>query len=355
MDKKYRIVFLYTEVAGYTLSCISALIKNFPVEVHLVRWPLNKEAPFDFRFPDQLTVYTRTDYSDVHLLQLVNDLQPDLIFTSGWVDKGYKEIAKRFKSKIPVIVGIDNQWEGSLRQRIAVLFRSMAIKPYFTHAWVPGAAQRKFALKLGFAEQNILNGLYAADVNFFSEWYSEFKTLKEKSFPKRFIYVGRYLRHKGIYEMWQAFIELQKESPNDWELWCLGTGDEYDQRIEHDQIKHFGFVQPEEIRNFVKDTGVFILPSQFEPWGVVVHEFSASGFPLILSEKVGSASVFLEENKNGFLIQPGNASSIKSAMKKIMNLSPADLLTMSAYSNTRAKAIHPEKWATDLFTLVKSK
>ena len=352
MDKKSRIVFLYTEIAGYVLSCISELMKNYPVEVHLVRWPLNSEAPFDFKFPDQLHVYNRKEYSDVHLMQLISDLNPDMIYTSGWVDKGYKEVCKRFRSKIPIVVGIDNQWDASIRQRIAVLFRGFLIKPFFSHAWVPGESQMKFASKLGFKKENILTGLYSADVSFFNTYYEEFKKVKSQNFPKRFIYVGRYLPFKGIYEMWNAFIELQNENPNDWELWCLGTGDEFDKRIEHDKIKHFGFVQPNEIKGFIEKSGVFILPSQFEPWGVVVHEFSASGFPLICSKKVGSASVFLDENKNGFFIEPGNQNSIKSAMQKIMKLTDQELVNMSEQSNKKANLISPKKWASDFYSLL---
>ena len=44
--------------------------------------------------------------------------------------------------------------------------------------------------------------------------------------------------------MWNAFVKWQQNNPSDWELWCVGTGDEWENKVEHDKIKHFGFIQP---------------------------------------------------------------------------------------------------------------
>ena len=108
---------------------------------------------------------------------------------------------------------------------------------------------------------------------------------RKKNFPKRFLYVGRYYDFKGVKTLWDAFIQLQVENPNDWELWCLGNGDL--EPLEHPKIKHLGFMQPEDLDKIISETGIFILPSLFEPWGVVVQEYAAAGYPLILSNQIG--------------------------------------------------------------------
>ena len=344
--KKY--LFLYTELAAYFISCLEELINTGRAEVHLVRWPLNKEAPFDFRFPEQLRVYNKKDLNAEKLIQLADKISPDFIFCSGWVDKEYLSVCKKWKNKIPVVVGLDNQWEGTLRQRIAALMSFLFIKPYFNNAWVPGEPQKKFAQHLGFKDENIRTGFYVADTKHFNRFYNSYAADKKNSFPKRFIYVGRYLAFKGIFEMWNAFIELKKEEPNDWELWCLGTGDLWDQRITHESIRHFGFVQPAEMENFIRETGVFILPSTFEPWGVVVHEFAASGFPILCSEKVGAASLFLNANRNGFIFTPGNKEEIKRSMRNIMTKTDEELNRMSWESYTVSQALTVTTWVNTL-------
>ena len=59
----HRIVFLYTELAGYFLACINELTKRDDVEVHIFRWPVNKEAPFNFNFNNKVKIYNRNDFN----------------------------------------------------------------------------------------------------------------------------------------------------------------------------------------------------------------------------------------------------------------------------------------------------
>jgi glycosyltransferase involved in cell wall biosynthesis len=350
MEKK-KIVFLYSELATYFLACIEKLSQQATVEIHIVRWPVNKEAPFHFTLSDTIKIYDRSDYTDICQLQnVVTSIDPSIIYCSGWVDKGYLKVCKQFKKKIPVIVGFDNQWKGTLKQQLAVLISPFKILNHFSHCWVPGDLQLKYALHLGFSRSAILNGFYSCDFDFFHEQYIANKQQKEKQFPKRFIYVGRYVQHKGIADLWQAFIELQAEQPNSWELWCLGTGDV--KPLAHPKIRHIGFVQPAAMADFIKDTGVFVLPSHAEPWGVVIHEFAAAGFPIICSDEVGARTTFVENNLNGYIYASGNIEELKSAMARIINSSEEKLNGMSKESVSKAKLITPGTWAKQLISLL---
>jgi glycosyltransferase involved in cell wall biosynthesis len=213
----------------------------------------------------------------------------------------------------------------------------------FSHVWVPGNIQKTYALKLGFKEQQIRMGFYSADTNYFSSLYDSIKEEKKKYFPKRFIYVGRYYDFKGISNLWNAFIDLQNENPNEWELWCLGTGTVAP--VNHPKIKHFGFVQPGDLLEYVKNTGVFVMPSLFEPWGVALHEFAAMGFPLVVSDSVGASEVFVKDKVNGFLFQAEKTDSLKEKLKTIMQLTSEQLTLMGDESRKRALLITPDKWA----------
>ncbi len=347
-------LFLYTEIAEYFLSCCSELSKYG--DVHIVRWPVNKEAPFQFKVNEKIKLYTKTDYSQEQLTVLVSTIQPDVIVCSGWIDKDYLKITKAYFSKIPTIMSCDTHWNGSFKQRLATVISRFTLLTIFSHAWVPGKIQKQYVLNLGFKESNIQKGFYSCDLDYFESVYQSQKIQKLNNFPKRFLYVGRYYEFKGIKELWQAFIELQNEQPNDpiaigWELWCLGIGDI--EPINHPKIKHFGFVQPKDLANYTSQTGVFILPSRFEPWGVVVHEFAASGFPLLLSNQVGAKEQFLQEGKNGFTFESGNVNDIKQALKNIMSTEESDLIAMSDYSNTLSKTISPKSWVESLLRMVR--
>ena len=135
---------------------------------------------------------------------------------------------------------------------------------------------------------------------------------------------------------------MQTEEPNEWELWCLGAGNL--EPAEHPKIKHFGFVQPKDLEPILEQCGVFVLPSRFEPWGVVAHEYAAAGFPLLLSDEVGAKEAFLEEGKNGFVFNSSNPKELKNVLKKVINLSSKELILMSEKSHHLAQYNSPEIW-----------
>lgn len=350
MEKK-KIVFLYSEIATYFLACVEKLAENFAVEIHIVRWPVNKEAPFEFKRSPAIKMYNRSDYETTDKLeQLVASIQPQVIYCSGWMDKGYLHVCKQYRFNIPVIVGFDNQWKGTFKQWIAVLLSPFKIRNHFSHCWVPGELQYSYALRLGFPKSNILTGFYSCDVDFFNSQYKIYQQQKQANFPKRFLYVGRYVASKGVTDLWMAFKELQEEQPNEWELWCLGTGDV--EPVKHPKIKHYGFVQPAELPKFIEQTGVFVLPSHFEPWGVVVHEYAAAGFPIICSDEVGARTTFVENNLNGYIYASGNRNALKTALTAIVNSSEEKLNKMSAESLKKASLITPDLWAKQLISVL---
>lgn len=340
-----RILFLYTEIAGYFLACVNELAKQ-GADVHIVRWPVNKEAPFNFDPGCNVNLYERKKFDATSLVSLMNNIDPDIIVCSGWIDKEYVKACRNYKGKAVKIVTLDNQWKGTLKQRIATLISRFTLLKIFSHAWVPGILQAEYAHRLGFSKDHTLTGFYSADHTYFHAQYLRNREKKKERFPGRFLYVGRYYAFKGVQDLWEAFAELQQEEPNEWELWCLGTGDLAP--YQHPKIKHFGFVQPSEMGRFVSETGVFILPSHFEPWGVVVHEFAASGFPLVCSDEVGARTAFVEENYNGYIYRAGDKEELKKVLRTIMKHSQSDLFEMGERSVEKAKQVTPEKWAATL-------
>ncbi len=346
------VLFLYTEIADYFLASCKALLKK-GVAVHVVRWPVNKEAPFQFTYPEGMHIYERSDYSNEELITLSEKIRPDIIVCSGWVDKGYLTVCKKFNGKTTTVLALDNHWRGDWKQRIASIISPFFLRSRFSSCWVPGDLQYDYAKRLSFSDKEISKGFYSCDFDLFYEQYSSNKAQKELYFPKRFIFVGRYYEFKGIKDLWTAFIELQQEMPNEWELWCLGTGDV--EPVKHEKVKHFGFVQSKELPGYIKETGVFVLPSHFEPWGVVVHEYAAAGFPIICSNKVGARGAFVENNVNGYIYKSGDISELKESLKKIINTSDQDLFKMGTKSVEKAKTNTPEIWADTLIGMMGSK
>ena len=339
------ILFLYTELAGYLESGIKELAKQVN-SIHIVRFPVNTEAPFKFNFPENVILYERNNYSANQLIKLAKTINPDIIFSCGWIDKDYLKVCRYFKGKIPTVMTMDNQWFGTIKQRIMQIISPFFLHSIYSHVGVPGKPQKEYALKLSFKPEQIKEGFYSADVPLFAP-EAKYR-METQSFPHRFIYVGRYIPVKGLDLLFEAFTELANEYDNDWELWCAGTGEQFEQRVIHPKIKHFGFLQPVELKEKLRNAGVFILPSRFEPWGVVVHEMAAAGFPMICSSAVGAATKYLEHEKNGYIFKNGNKNELKEMMKKVMQTDDKTLCEMAKHSYKLGISYTPKDWVENV-------
>jgi glycosyltransferase involved in cell wall biosynthesis len=353
MNRKKKIVFLYFELAGYFLACANRLLEMYDVEIHIVNYPVKAVAPFIFDENPNIKFYASEKFNRKQLFDLLHEIDPDLLYVCGWSNKDYVAVARSFRKKIPVVLTMDNPWRATLKQQIAALFGGFYLKSVFTHCWVPGEPNAVYARKLGFKGDQLMLGMYSADYNLFHNYYLQVKDKKQESFPHRFLFAGRYTPLKGVSELWQAFVELQSEMPNDWELWCIGKGELDDQFPVHGKIKNFGFIQPGEMKHYLENTGVFLLPAHYEHWGVVVHEFAAAGFPMICTTTTSAATAFLQNNYNGFVIEPYSVSEIKNALKKMILLSDADLNKMANNSVKLAGSITPTSWSESLMKLLK--
>lgn len=347
-----RILFLYTELAPYFLACADRLVKDHGVEVHIVRRPVNREAPFAMRVPEGVQLHERSALTGKALIDLARDLKPAAVFCSGWVDKGYLAACRAMRRLgTPTIMCFDTAWVGDLRQEMAVLLARFWLPRTFSHAWVTANPQALYARKLGFRNSRIRKGAYSAAVDRFAPLFDRFKNAKAAAFPHRFLCVARYIATKGHQDLCDAFDALCREGrAGDWELWFAGTGDLYDQVTTspsgaNPRILHLGFVQPAETPAIIEQCGVFVLPSTFEPWGVVVHEYAAAGMPLVLSHRVGAAEMFLVEGENGQRFPAGDVAGLKKALQWIISRHDADLAHMGERSAAVARGWDPGRWA----------
>lgn len=346
MSPQKNILVLYTELAYYTVKCFSELASTYDVNIHILRQPVNKSAPFKFELNHpNIHYHNAYDYDLKKLLQLYNELKPQLIYCAGWTNKTYLKLCKLKHKECKTLLGFDTPWNGSLRQQAGSLYAKVFITPYFNYAFVPGKVQSVLAAKMGFKEKQIITGAYSADVDLYS------KAFVSGDRPKVLLFVGRYAPEKWINQLCSTFIKLKNHGVlPDWKLHCVGVGS---YKIpEHESVLDLGFKQPDELMEEIKKSGIFVLPSVFEPWGVVVHEMAAAGLPLILSDAVGSSEVFLISGKNGFSFKADNIDDMEEVIEKMCNLNPETLKEMGAESHRLAKAITPLTWTQTLYKLI---
>mgnify|MGYP001108129582 CR=1 FL=1 len=352
--RKLSILYLYSEVMGYTIVTILALIKK-GAEVHVVYKDTDNKTPYILSGFENLYLYRRSRYTQRTLKQLAKRVDPQITVVSGWVDKEYLNVARELRRERKVVVcGLDGQWQGSLRQQFArILGWFSYFHRFFSNAWVAGVYQYEYARKLNFSKNEIIFDLYSADLDLFARIRNGPSEMKKTEYPHRFLFVGRLEPVKGLDVLLRAW-SLLGEQRKDWELHLIGNGSLRDELIENPGVVVKDFLQPSELINEFSNAGCFILPSRAEPWGVVVHESAAAGLPLICSDVVGAAVSFLIDGSNGYLFKSSDFLDLSSKLLNMIQADDEDIRKMGQISARLSKKITSDSSAANLLSLYRN-
>lgn len=285
-----KILFLYTEMAGYMQSTIEGLASN-GCEVDVVVWRKKKLTSFEPDAIEGVTWHERDHFSVRDLVALIGR-RYSLIYVSGWQDKGYAlglMVARLRGIRTKVVCGFDDQWSGTFKQMLGCLIMKVGLRSMlFDIAWVAGPRQYEFARRLGFSTHSIIFHLLSCDDSFFLA-DEELITVEKLN---RFIYVGSFTHRKGFDVLLDAFQIYRTKFNGSWDLLCIGTNVENFSVNPACNVTLADFADKASVKAEMLKSRIFVLPSRQDQWGVVVHEAAAVGLPLILTSGVGAGDVF---------------------------------------------------------------
>ncbi|MEX0929742.1 MAG: glycosyltransferase family 4 protein [Balneolales bacterium] len=344
-----RVAILYSELAGYTMACLNALKKDHDVEILVCYWPPAPDAPFAFGQIDVVDhAYPKDKYTLNQLKGIVERFDPHVVVVSGWMDQDYLKIARGLKRKgIPVISGLDASWKGSLRQQILGLLGPWYLKRYINTFWVTGERQAQYAKRLAFKGKNLRYGLYCCDWSRFARSYF----LQDEQTEDAFLFVGRYIPIKGIHILLEAYKRYRDRVENPWKLYCAGAGELKEEVERVPGVVNLGFIQPDDLPGIMQRSRVFVLPSLYEPWGVVIQEAAASGLPVICSDACGAGPHLVQDGYNGCIVESGNTGHLTECLVAMSSLGYDEYARMSEGSFELSKQFRPERWATTLMSM----
>ena len=349
-----RILYLYTELMGYNLPVLRQLVERYGASIDVIHWNRNKLTPYTPDAIPGVTFHERSALTPAGMVELALKLSPQVVYITAWMDRGYLPVARALKARgVPVVTGLDSQWTGSLRQRLGAQLVRWVYKPrYFSHVWVPGPLQFEYAARIGFHKDEVICNLLAGDSALFSRAARERASLSPGGCPHSFLFVGRFAQDKGIDILVSAYDIYRQRYGGTWGLTCVGNGPMRSLLDNHPGVVVEPFLSQSELVERALRAGAFVLPSRYEPWGVVVHEFATAGMPLILSGKVGARLQFLIDGYNGYTIPADTAESLAATMHRLSALDDARLIDMGAASARLAQAITPEIAAASLMSVV---
>ena len=169
--KKYKIVILYTELAEYFYKCLIHLNKHYNVEILVVQHDSHPDAPFHFKEENNsIKILNKSNYTIKELDNIVYNFKPNIFYVTGWTDLSYLKIVYKYNKSIPIILGLDNIYVGSLKQLLNITLFKYFLKLFFNHVWVPGIPQYYYARLLNYKHSEIMTGLYCADIELFKNY-----------------------------------------------------------------------------------------------------------------------------------------------------------------------------------------
>jgi glycosyltransferase involved in cell wall biosynthesis len=169
------------------------------------------------------------------------------------------------------------------------------------------------------------------------------KIERKKGNPLTFLFVGRIIPEKGVDLLVNAYNEYCRISDDNSKLIIVGNTP--NKKFHHYIIEHKN--KTTEIRNFAStknlieiydEADVFVFPSLYDPWGLVINEAMARGLVILTSDTVVSANELIEDGINGykFEINKGLTINIVDKMlkcKEIINTASLEnLKTISKYT-----------------------
>lgn len=344
------ILILYPEIMPYNLP-VWRIIRDKGYSIKVIQLGSEKLTPFQYKGERGIEVHDISEWKDYASFKKDNfDNSIKLLFVSEVMNKWYWRLAHKYHSnnhKLPIVLGSDAQWTGNRNNYLKKMFFNITYKRAFTHVLSAGLWQVVYALKIGFNRQQILTPLYCANN---AQYYQVDIDEKIGSYPKRFLFVGRLAPVKGIkqiIEAWDSIIDKKG-----WTLTMIGNGDLHDYIAQHDSIELLPFMNQDEICKIMQESGCALVPSLFEPWGLVIHEAAAAGLPIIVSKNCGATNQFVKHGVNGIFVKEGDTNSLKNAMQVIMEMGNDELISMSRRSRDFSKSITPECVAYSLMELI---
>jgi glycosyltransferase involved in cell wall biosynthesis len=288
-----------------------------------------------------LTPAEQNDASLIH--SLVLEQKPDIIVIPGWFHEPYVMLARDAAlSNAKFIMTMDTPRRDTLRQRLG-RFKVGWLIDRVSRVFVAGERAWQLAKLLGAPECKIRRGMYGVDYAALAPLFEQ-RLKQPGGWPRKFLFTGRYVEDKAIDILMEGYQRYRARSREPWPLTCCGAGPQSHLLQDRAGVTNLGFVQPREQHRIMIEHGVFVLPSRYDPWPLVIVESAAAGLPVVHSEACGSAVEVVRNYHSGRAIATGDVDALAEALLWC-DLHADELPDMGRRAQPLAEPYSAQAWA----------
>jgi glycosyltransferase involved in cell wall biosynthesis len=331
--QKQAALLIYIEPTPYVLGLIRQIAEcsKAPVEVLFIGANMSQPWNLSLRGISASYLPHTTIAAALEIFRKLSAGQYSLLHLAGWAHWTLLlALLLAWYHRIPVFIESDTQlaiglplWKRVFKRLFyPLLFRIP------TRVLPGGSRQAAYFRHYGVQSDRIVKVQMTVDVadimrrsNIISEQKARPRLRKEFGFSESqtvFIYVGRLEPHKGIEIMLDAFDELSRTHPGA-ALLVVGEGPERKRvaaaaRV-NESIHYVGRLDYDHVIRAYNCADVAVVPSIFEPWGLVVNEAMAVGLPSVASDRVGCVDDLVKHGETGVIFSAGSRQRLKDSMQ----------------------------------------
>jgi glycosyltransferase involved in cell wall biosynthesis len=85
-----------------------------------------------------------------------------------------------------------------------------------------------------------------------------------------------------------------------------------------DRVQFLGFINQSQLPPIYRAADLLVLPSHYEPFGLVVNEAMLSGCPVAVSDRVGAKFDLVRPGENGYIFPVGDVDALAAILQEIL-------------------------------------
>lgn len=317
MKTHYDYIFLTNTPSFYKLNLCNEIAKKYSLLLVFLGYgseAVNEKLTathsyhFDVYFLNVGDVNDRNKITVfLRLLHLMRNISTKKVLYSGWAIPEYNIFSFLCRKNKNVVICESTAWESSMKG-IKGLLKKLIISR-MSAALPAGKPHRELFERIGYRGAIHVTG----GVGLINKGHRVSKTCINRK--ARCLYVGRLVEVKNVLALVQEF------NRNGYQLTIAGSG-QFEtnlKSIANSNIHFTGFIDNKKLGELYQQHDVFILPSTYEPWGLVVEEALYWGLPVIVSDKVGCREDLVIPGVTGEVFPVANIEQMTSCLEKIIS------------------------------------
>lgn len=137
------------------------------------------------------------------------------------------------------------------------------------------------------------------------------------------LFASKFTRRKHPLDVLRAKMELQREG-TECAVLLIGAGEEAQALRQYcseqglRDVHFLGFRNQSELPRYYAIADVFILPSENEPWGLVINEAMCAGVAVVATEEVGAVPDLVRPGENGMLYPARDVKALTVVLRGLV-------------------------------------